>query len=219
MRNYIKLLVFLFSLSLVSLSAIEAKADIRLLESTIKNLRPFTCRFSQVYYDAFQQRTVTATGSFSFMQPGLMKWKYEDPEETLFIVGREKAWLYDPDLENVTIQLLEDVQGIRSLRFLSDDNVISDHFELINPEKNYLDAFQGNQVVYLSPLQKNQALAELQIVFDEKKNQVLQFVLVDHNRNYRKITLTDLTNDSNLKESDFEFTVTESMEVIQGFEN
>ncbi|MCG8333821.1 MAG: outer membrane lipoprotein carrier protein LolA [Proteobacteria bacterium] len=219
MSNYLKLLTFLISLSLTSLFTTEAQADIQLLESTIKNLRPFTCRFSQVYYDAFQQRTVSATGAFSFMQPGLMKWKYEDPEEMLFIVGREKAWLYDPDLENVTIQVLEEVSGIRSLRFLSDDKRISDHFTPMTPEKTFLDTFKDSQFIYLSPLKKNQALAELQIVFDEKKHQILQFVLVDHNRNYRKITLTDLIYDHNLKESDFEFTVTESMEVIQGFEN
>lgn len=218
MSNYLKLLTFSIGVLLVSFFSIEAQADMRQLESTIKNLRPFTCRFSQVYYDAFQQRTVSAAGTFSFMQPGLMKWTYEEPESVLFIVGREKAWLYDPDLENVTIQLLEDVSGIRSLRFLSDDKKISDHFVPIIPEKKFLDAAKA-QVVYLSPLKKNQALAELQIAFDEKKHQILQFVLVDHNRNYRKITLTDLKYDPNLKESDFEFTVTESMEVIQGFEN
>ncbi len=219
MFKYFKpLIIATFFLLLVNADLL-AQTSIKLLETAIKQLQPFTCHFSQVYHDAFQEKTSSASGTFSFMQPGLMKWTYELPEEMLFIVGREKAWLYDPDLENVTIQPLKNVSGIRSLRFLSDNENISDHFKVTKPNKKLLDSFKGKEVIYLAPNKKNQALAELQLAFDSQENKILQFVLVDHNSNYRKISLTGIKIDNHLKETDFEFTVIDSMEVIEGFDN
>jgi outer membrane lipoprotein carrier protein len=204
---------------LVFNNTMYAQSTIHQLESTIKQLQPFNGRFVQEYFDAFQEKKASASGVFSFMQPGLMKWSYEEPEQLLFIVGRDKAWLYDPILENVTVQALDKVSGIQSLKFLSDKENISRHFVEIKPQSIFIDRKQGPEVVFLSPVEKNQSLAELQLVYNSKTQRIHQFVLIDQNRNYRKITLTGVTIDHDLKESDFEFIITQDMEVIQGFGN
>lgn len=212
LKTKLYLILFIF----ISLS-VGAGERIERLESTINNIQPFSSQFRQFYYDAFQEKTMQSNGEFYFRQPGLMKWHYQSPEETLFIVGSEKAWLYDPILENVTVQELDKVSGIKTMRFLSRNEKISTHFKEISPKASHLDKLDGTEQIFLSPLDKNQALAQLQIAFDQKKNQIKQFVIIDHNSNYRKITLSDIKTDSSIGVEMFDFKITDEMEVIEGF--
>ncbi len=208
-----------FSLALLWAGSLQADSKIANLEKSIKLFRPFQCKFTQDFYDAFQEKTTRAIGTMMFMQPALMKWSYEQPEEMLLVIGKEKMWLYDPILENVTIQPLHEVSGIRSLRFLSGDEQISKHFNEIVPTKIRLDLKKGLTAVFLAPAQKNQALSELQILYDNRTHQLHQFVLIDHNANYRKLTFNDISLRPESKASEFEFIVKENMEIIQGISN
>lgn len=189
------------------------------LDAAIKNIKPFRSGFEQVYYDAFQDKQIVSRGTLSFMQPGLMRWFYQTPDEMLFIVGREKVWLYDPLLENVTIQDLSSVSGLRSLRFLSGEETLTLLFKEINTRRLLITKDKAEMIITLAPLEKNQSLAELQVAFDLQQNQIVEFVLIDHNDNYRRIKLFDIKTDFTLKETDFVFKVTEDMEVIQGISN
>lgn len=188
-------------------------------ERNIREIEPFTSHFTQMFYDAFQDRTVTSEGTLTFMQPGLMRWQYETPEEMLFIIGREKVWLYDPVLENVTIQSLGKVSGIRSLRFLSGEEKLSELFRDVKTERRLVDDFPDAEAIFLKPLEENASLYELQLVLNMQKNLLLQFVIIDHNSNIRKVTLKNIKTLETVDKSMFRFEVTEGMEVIQGMAN
>ena len=213
--NILTLLILIFSFSRLTF----ANGEIQVLDRAIKAIQPFTSEFTQEYYDAFQDKHVISNGKLSFMQPGLMKWSYEAPEEMLFIIGQENVWLYDPLLENVTVQELSRISGIRSLRFLAGDEDLSVLFEKTMPKKLLVGNASGHLVIALKPKEKNQALSELQLVFDLKNNRFMEFVLIDHNANYRKIVLSGINPDLSLKASDFQFLITDDMEVIQGISN
>ncbi|MBU2512088.1 outer membrane lipoprotein carrier protein LolA [bacterium] len=189
------------------------------LENIIKKIEPFSTTFSQEYFDAFQGKTIQSKGLLKFMQPGLMAWSYQEPEEMLFVVGKEFAWLYDPIMENVTIQELDKISGIKSMRFLSKDENISQHFITTTPQAILVEVSEGQYAMFLKPVQPNPSLAELQIVFDPAKSEIRQFVIIDHNSSYRRVTFEDVKQDPTLNVSDFEFIVTEDMEVIQGIGN
>ncbi len=218
MKKQINILTY-FSFILLFHTISFAGERIQVLDEAIKAMQPFTCEFSQEYYDAFQDKKAISKGRLSFMQPGLMKWNYETPEEMLFIIGREKIWLYDPLLENVTIQELSHGSGIRSLRFLSGDEQLNLLFKETVPKKLLVSSNTNDMVITLTPKKKNQALAELQLVFDLTGNKLVEFVLIDYNFNYRKIVLSETKPDFSLKESDFQFLVTEDIEVIEGINN
>lgn len=197
----------------------QDSTKIERLEKSIKSIKPFRSEFTQEYYDTFQDKTLISSGTLVFMQPGLMKWTYKQPEEMIFVVGREKVWLYDPILENVTIQRLDRVSGIKSLRFLSGDEKISLLFREIESKRKLVDDSNDHLYAVLAPVEENQALAELQLLMDTKSNRILQFVLIDHNDNYRKVTIDNWKLDQSIEATEFEFTVTEDMEVIQGISN
>ncbi len=219
MKKNITRILLIISLFFSVIPSVFAENGILQLKNSIKLFSPFKCKFEQQYFDAFQEKTFIATGTLSFMQPGLMKWVYEQPEEMVFIIGRETLWLYDPVLENVTIQQLNEVSEIRSLRFLSGEEDISIHFREINPKINHIDQRKGLTAIYLAPKENKQALSELQVLYDQKTNQIYQFVIINHNSNYRKITLNQISIQADMRETEFVFNITENMEIIQGINN
>src|SRR3970282_1683949 len=43
----------------------------------------------------------------AYLRPGKMRWNYEPPNEQLVVTDGKTVWLYDPLLENVTVQPVE----------------------------------------------------------------------------------------------------------------
>ena len=63
---------------------------------------------------------VKAEGTVSYLRPGRMRWDYRLPEEQLLVTDGETLWLYDPLLENVTVQKLSRITEGTVLDFLLD---------------------------------------------------------------------------------------------------
>jgi outer membrane lipoprotein carrier protein len=52
-------------------------------------------------------RVLTAKGKIAYRKPGQMRWEYAAPNEQLLVTDGTTVWLFDPLLENVTVQPLE----------------------------------------------------------------------------------------------------------------
>ncbi|MCP4754239.1 MAG: outer membrane lipoprotein chaperone LolA [Proteobacteria bacterium] len=213
-----KILAVLGTTLLISLSSISfaEKSDIYLVERSLKATTAFSGRFALEYFDSLQDKKTYSEGIFAFKQPGLMRWTYQKPEEFKIIVGKDTIWIYDPILENVTVQKIDKVPGINSLAFLYEPERLSKHFKEISPSQKLLDKEPGDRWLFLIPKKKNQNISELQIAFDTNANQIRQFVIIDGNRNYRKITFSKMKSNPELDPSEFEFNIPEGMEVIDG---
>lgn len=64
-------------------------------------------RFSQLTLDASGTHLQEATGQMELKRPGLFRWHTDAPLEQLLVSNGQQVWLYDPDLEQVTIQQLD----------------------------------------------------------------------------------------------------------------
>ena len=64
-------------------------------------------RFSQLTLDASGTHLQEATGQMELKRPGLFRWHTDAPLEQLLVSNGQQVWLHDPDLEQVTIQQLD----------------------------------------------------------------------------------------------------------------
>ena len=64
-------------------------------------------RFSQLTLDASGTHLQEATEQMELKRPGLFRWHTDAPLEQLLVSNGQQVWLYDPDLEQVTIQQLD----------------------------------------------------------------------------------------------------------------
>ena len=71
-----------------------------------------------------------------------------------------------------------------------------------------LDVKPNDKLLFLAHKEKNQNISEVQLAFDADYR-IKQFVIVDLNRNYRKINFSHLNIRPQLNKADFEFTLPE----------
>lgn len=61
-------------------------------------------QFTQQVYDATGQVRETSSGRVALSAPRLFRWEYERPYPQLIVADGSKVWVYDPDLEQVTVR-------------------------------------------------------------------------------------------------------------------
>jgi outer membrane lipoprotein carrier protein len=71
-----------------------------------------------------------ATGTFVFARPGKFIWAYEKPYEQLLQADGEKLYIYDKDLNQVTIRKLGDALGSSPAAILFGSNDLEKNFTL-----------------------------------------------------------------------------------------
>jgi outer membrane lipoprotein carrier protein len=64
-------------------------------------------RFTQVVFDRAGRRVQEASGRMQFARPGRFRWEYEKPHPQLIVGDGEQVWIWDRDLNQVTVRRLD----------------------------------------------------------------------------------------------------------------
>lgn len=80
--------------------------------------------------DGAPKATGMSTGSFMFARPGKFIWIYQKPYEQLLQADGEKLYIYDKDLNQVTIRQLGDALGSSPAAILFGSNDLEKNFTL-----------------------------------------------------------------------------------------
>ena len=100
------------------------------LKSFIAATRSAQAEFTQTVLDSKGRKMQTASGTMQFVRPGKFRWEYRKPYEQLIVGDGEKFWLYDADLEQVTVRKLDAALGSSPAALLSGNNEIERNFVL-----------------------------------------------------------------------------------------
>jgi len=126
----------LFALLLV-LAPVQAdeNASTKRLTSLLSQADTLTGRFSQLSLDASGTQLQETSGELALKRPGQFRWHTDEPMEQLLVSNGEKVWLYDPDLQQVTIQQLDQrLTHTPALLLSGDVSTISENFEVSHKE-------------------------------------------------------------------------------------
>ncbi|MEN1940491.1 outer membrane lipoprotein chaperone LolA [Luteimonas sp. MJ246] len=78
-----------------------ARDDLAAFSSGLKGLDG---QFEQKLYDLDGRLKETSSGRVALSAPRLFRWEYVKPYEQLIVADGAKVWVYDPDLEQVTVR-------------------------------------------------------------------------------------------------------------------
>lgn len=67
--------------------------------------------FEQKVYDKAGKLVQSAAGTFSFQRPGRFRWAYAKPNPQLIVGDGTKVWIWDEDLNQVTVRRLSRAIG------------------------------------------------------------------------------------------------------------
>lgn len=135
--NKLILLMLLFSLD-AHASAAEKLKDF------MNRTHGLKAHFVQSVYNSKMDQTQNAQGDMTFLRPGKFRWIYEKPYAQQIVGDGEKLWVYDEDLEQVTVRKLDKAIGSSPAALLAGDNEIEKAFDLseggIKDGMEWLDA-------------------------------------------------------------------------------
>ena len=97
----------------IALAAIPTAADDNAqLTALLNDLTSFRADFEQVVMDRFGETLQVTTGTLHWQRPHRLRWEVADPYPQLILADGASLWVYDPDLQQVSVQpLAESLQG------------------------------------------------------------------------------------------------------------
>ncbi len=210
---WIILIIFLFFGSFGQ-SIAEEKYLLGLIQKQYQSIRSFSGHFIQSSHHADTKTGLkTAEGLVSYKRPGKMRWFYEKPEEQLLVTNGQEMWLFDPLLENVTVQKLEKITEGTALSFLLGLGNLQTDFIHREITKNLLIG-QDGLILELKPKKATVNLAFIQLNVNPKTYNLQSIAFMDQQDNYRIIQLMKMKYNLEIEDNFFEFIITNDMEVI-----
>lgn len=114
-----------------ALTALPAQADSRArLDNFVDGTKGLKAQFSQSVFDRNGRKTQEASGTLYLSRPGKFRWVYTKPYAQLIVGDGKKLWIYDEDLDQVTVRKLDQAIGESPAALLAGNNDMEKLFNL-----------------------------------------------------------------------------------------
>ena len=74
------------------------------MKSFTTGLKGLDGQFTQQVHDGNGKLKETSSGRVALSAPRLFRWEYTKPYPQLIVADGSKVWIYDPDLQQVTVR-------------------------------------------------------------------------------------------------------------------
>jgi outer membrane lipoprotein carrier protein len=185
------------------------------LDTFIKRLEVLSSmetHFEQVTMDQSGEVLQSLSGTLTVARPGKMRWQTEPPYEQLVVSDGELVWVYDMDLEQVTIRELEaKLQDTPALLLSGNTGEIEANYQVTHPS---VAGDEGIDRYLLKPLDRSQLFDALE--FDYKGDNLAYMRIFDAAGQITEIRFTEQRLNPELDDQAFYFIVPEGVDVIDG---
>jgi outer membrane lipoprotein carrier protein len=191
-------------LASLSVSAAEARAQ---LEAFLHDLSSMSAQFAQRVVDENGKLIENSAGEFFVQRPGNFRWSYKQPYAQEIIGTADRVWLYDSDLEQVSIKPIDDALGNSPALLLVSDRPLDDLFEV-------RDLGKKNAVLWLElkPHNDNGAFASFRIGMADGALRLME--LMDNFGQRTQLSFTSIARNPTLKPELFTFTPPPGADVV-----
>jgi len=150
-------------------SALAGAAGIDMLRIFLQQTTTGKARFAQIIVDKNMKQLQQATGTMHFARPGKFRWEYEKPYEQLIVGDGSRLWVYDKDLNQVSVRKLDQALGDSPAALLAGSNEIEKIYNLTN-----LGNQEGLDWVEAVPKSKENAFERIRLGFSESGLQAME---------------------------------------------
>lgn len=205
MQFYIRKIAYLALFTWFYSLPASAAQDLASLLNGIKSMR---AGFEQTIYDNNSQAVQQSSGSMALERPGKFRWEVIKPMPQMIIANAEKLWIYDPDLQQVTIRSLKNEAGEAPALLLSHQNTDLEKKYQIKP----LAREGALQWFLLKPKGNDNMFVSVKMGFDG--SQLKEMVLEDHIGHSTKVKFVKIKMNEPVSSSLFVFKAPAGTDVI-----
>lgn len=177
------------------------------LNAFTDNLRSFSAQFEQTRYDENQEPIRESRGVAYLQRPGKFRWTYREPYHQVIVADGERLWIYDADLEQVTVREAQQALATAPITLLSGEAPLSDQFRI-----NDLGAREGLHWVELRPKVDDTDFDRIFLGLDDQALRVME--LRDRFDQATQIRFSDVRMNPDLDPERFRFEPPEGVDVI-----
>jgi len=200
MRKLLPILLFL-------LPGIAGAQSVDALKALLNQTTTARASFAQVVQDKNRKTLQQASGTMEFSRPGRFRWEYTKPYEQTIVGDGTRLWIYDKDLNQVTVRKLDRALGASPAALLAGSNEI---------EKSYALKAAGNEggLDWLEATPRAQDTAFERIRLGLGKGGLEAMELKDQFGQTTVIRFSDLQRNVKIAPESFRFTPPKGADVI-----
>lgn len=203
----IKRLIVCLLLSVqVTAFANVAVDELNALLGDIKTLR---AAYTQTTIDPKFQDKQTVKGNVTLYKPNRFRWEVKKPYEQLLVSDGTRLWIYDIDLDQITVQPLQaNIKDTPALILIGEHKDISEHFYVTTGNDDSLT----DKVFELTPVSEDSLIKSAKLIF--QGTLIKRMVLIDNLDQIIDINFAQIKINDPLPEDLFRFVPPPGVDVI-----
>ena len=204
MKKTLAVLAVTLAMPLSALASEGAERLTRILEP----LETYEAAFQQQILDASGERLQEANGRMWLSRPGKFRWEVDAPYQQEVISDGEEVTLYDPDLEQVTIQALDQrVTHTPALLLSGSAGDLTGSYSVSRSQQGSAETFT------LTPRDPDTLFEELKMTF--RGERLVGLEMNDSTGQRTAISFSDVQMNASIDDSRFAFDIPDGSDVIR----
>jgi outer membrane lipoprotein carrier protein len=184
---------------LAALFASAAHADsIERFKAFLRDTQSARAAFEQQVYGRDGKPIQESKGAFVFQRPGRFRWSYAEPVDQLIVGDGERVWIYDRDLNQVTVRRLSRALGSTPAALLAGAADVETAFELKDAGQR-----EGLEWLEARPKEPDAGFEVIRMGFGPDGVQAMQ--LVDHFGHTTRLRFSNLQRNPKVDPAEFRF--------------
>lgn len=196
----------LWLLPVLSVAGPDAAAVAR-LDRFFDEVHTLRGRFVQEVIDELGRRTQRGAGRVWLARPGRFRWEYEQPYPQVILADGTHLWIYDEELEQVTVRPQREALGAAPIALLDRRGDLEEQFEIRSAERR-----DGLDWITLEPRVKDTEFLQVRMGLDGAV--VRRMELLDQFGQTTRIAFSDLAVNPELDPEVFRFDPPEGVDVL-----
>jgi len=177
------------------------------LDRFYNTVHTYTARFNQVVLDEGLVPIEESSGVMQIARPGRFRWDYEPPNEQTIVGDGTRVWIYDIELEQITVRPQEQSLGRTPATILAGSGDIDASYDVQDL------GIAGSQTwVAVKPRDEDSGFNDMRIGFEGDALRTIE--LVDGLGQTTRITMTEGIENETVDETRFEMIPPEGVDVI-----
>ena len=177
------------------------------LKSLLQQTTTARAHFAQIVLDSNLRTLQRATGTMQFSRPGKFRWEYDKPYEQIIVGDGARVWLYDKDLNQVTVRRFDRALGSSPAALLAGSNDIEKDYTLTS-----LSSQDGLDWLEAVPRNRDTAFERIKLGFGRSGLEAME--LRDQFGQITVIKFSTIERNAKLPPEAFRFTPPKGADVI-----
>lgn len=195
------------ALALLSLAFSAQAGGLEQLRQFIDGTRSARASFQQIVTATSGRKPQQASGSMSFQRPGKFRWAYDKPYYQLLVGDGDTLWIYDKDLNQVTVKKQAQALSSTPAALLAGSNEFQRNFAIKD-----IGSDNGLEWVEAVPREAEGGFESVRLGFAEGK--LRSMVLRDNLGHTTTLTFSAMERNPTLEPSQFRFAVPAGADVV-----